>query len=91
MLTDNLKHMSLSRWELLTAMQALSIYILIRVDEGETEYNDFDALLIAAVTVSLTPALFFILYLTAEGRLSLSNSPTARLPPSLRCEMTLRT
>jgi hypothetical protein len=34
-------------------MQALAIYIIIRLDEGETEYNGFDPLLIAAVTVSI--------------------------------------
>ena len=32
-------------------MQALSIYILIRLDEGETDHNNFDALLVAAVVV----------------------------------------
>lgn len=43
----------MSKWELLAAMQALAIYIIIRLDDGETEYNGFDSLLIAAVTVSL--------------------------------------
>ena len=33
-------------------MQALSIYILIRLDEGETEQNNLDSLLLATVTVS---------------------------------------
>ncbi|KAK4865397.1 hypothetical protein LT330_009508 [Penicillium expansum] len=42
---------TLSKWELLAAMQALAIYIIIRLDDGETEYNGFDTLLIAAVTV----------------------------------------
>ncbi|KAJ5857159.1 hypothetical protein N7455_008053 [Penicillium solitum] len=42
---------TLSKWELLAAMQALAIYIIIRLDDGETEYNGFDSLLIAAVTV----------------------------------------
>lgn len=32
-------------------MQAVSIYILIRLDEGATEENDFDSLLLAVVTV----------------------------------------
>ncbi|KAJ5882572.1 uncharacterized protein N7529_001244 [Penicillium soppii] len=41
----------LSKWELLAAMQALAIYIIVRFDEGETEYNGFDSLLIATVTV----------------------------------------
>lgn len=49
--------MNLSKWELLAAMQALSIYVLIRLDEGETDYNNFDFLLITAVTVS--PAFAF--------------------------------
>jgi hypothetical protein len=35
-------------------MQAVSIYILIRLDEGATEENDFDSLLLAAVSVRLT-------------------------------------
>lgn len=41
----------LNRWELLGAMQALSVYILIRLDEGETEDNNLDFLFLAAVTV----------------------------------------
>lgn len=32
-------------------MQALSIYILIRLDEGETEYNNHDTLLVNTVVV----------------------------------------
>lgn len=32
-------------------MQGLAIYILIRLDEGEREHNDFDLLLIRTVTV----------------------------------------
>ena len=43
----------MSKWELLAAMQALAIYIIIRLDDGETEHNGFDSLLIAAVTVSI--------------------------------------
>jgi hypothetical protein len=35
-------------------MQALSVYILIRLDEGETEHSDLDFLLLATVAVSLT-------------------------------------
>ena len=41
----------MDEWELLAAMQALLIYILIRLDEGETEYNNLDSLMIAAVSV----------------------------------------
>ncbi|KAL4926818.1 Zn(II)2Cys6 transcription factor domain-containing protein [Aspergillus undulatus] len=41
----------LDRWGLLGAMQALSVYILIRLDEGETEENNVDFLLLGAVTV----------------------------------------
>jgi hypothetical protein len=50
--------MKLNKYELLTAMQALLIYILIRIDEGATDYNNFDTLLLKAVTVSqsLTPS-----------------------------------
>ncbi|PVH91977.1 hypothetical protein DM02DRAFT_605940 [Periconia macrospinosa] len=39
----------LGKWELLGAMQALSIYVLIRLDEGETEHNNLDYLLENAV------------------------------------------
>ncbi|KAJ5731961.1 hypothetical protein N7493_003442 [Penicillium malachiteum] len=41
----------LSSWGLLAAMQSVSIYILFRLDEGETEHNDFDSLLINTVTI----------------------------------------
>lgn len=43
--------MQLNQWQLLAAMQALSIYVLIRVEEGETDFNNFDSVLIAAVIV----------------------------------------
>lgn len=33
-------------------MHALSIYVLMRLEEGETEHNNLDALLIRAVIVS---------------------------------------
>lgn len=46
------KHRKLSKWELLAAMQALAVYILIRLSEGETDDN-FDFLLLATMTVSL--------------------------------------
>ncbi|KAF2095273.1 hypothetical protein NA57DRAFT_79762 [Rhizodiscina lignyota] len=45
------EHLKLNKWELLAALQALSIYILIRLDEGETDYNNSDFLLLTAVTV----------------------------------------
>ncbi|RAQ51718.1 hypothetical protein AFGD_006027 [Aspergillus flavus] len=44
------EYQTLNKWELLAAMQALSIYIIIRLDEGETEYNNFDVLLLKAIT-----------------------------------------
>ena len=40
-------------------MQALTIYILIRLDEGETDHNNFDSLLLTTVIVGLTP--FYVL------------------------------
>ncbi|CAG9992929.1 unnamed protein product [Clonostachys byssicola] len=40
-----------NKWELLAAMHALSIYILLRLDEGETEHNNFDSLIVRAVIV----------------------------------------
>lgn len=39
-------------------MQALSIYVLIRLDEGETDHNNYDFLLMATVTVGPAPAAF---------------------------------
>ena len=50
------KHLSLDKWGLLAASQALSIYILIRLDEGITDHNNIDSLLTATVAVSLDPA-----------------------------------
>ncbi|KAE8361121.1 hypothetical protein BDV27DRAFT_148096 [Aspergillus caelatus] len=44
----------LNKWELLAAMQALSIYIIIRLDEGETDYNNFDVLLLNTITTFTT-------------------------------------
>ncbi|KAL3477778.1 hypothetical protein BJX99DRAFT_257150 [Aspergillus californicus] len=42
---------SLDSWGLLSAMQALAVYILLRLDEGETEANNVDFLLLATVTI----------------------------------------
>ncbi|KAF2450727.1 hypothetical protein P171DRAFT_340881, partial [Karstenula rhodostoma CBS 690.94] len=41
-----------NNWELLAAMHALSIYILIRMSEGETDCNDFDRLLLTTMVVT---------------------------------------
>jgi hypothetical protein len=41
-------------------MQALSIYIIVRLDEGPTEYNNFDVLFVKAVTVSQVRAPFLL-------------------------------
>lgn len=49
-------------------MQALLIYVLIRLDEGATDYNNFDTLLLKAVTVSQPPAYSLALTLTMEYR-----------------------
>jgi hypothetical protein len=45
--------MTWSKWELLAAMQALAVYLILRLDEGETEHNGLDSLLAASVTVSI--------------------------------------
>ncbi|KAL2809183.1 hypothetical protein BJX63DRAFT_370210 [Aspergillus granulosus] len=45
------QYSKLDRWGLLSAMQALAVYILVRIDEGETEHNNLDFLLLATVTV----------------------------------------
>ncbi|KAF1851288.1 uncharacterized protein K460DRAFT_273591 [Cucurbitaria berberidis CBS 394.84] len=41
----------LDRWELLSSMQALLIYMLVRVQEGETMYNNIDVLLLSTVWI----------------------------------------
>ncbi|KAF2742650.1 hypothetical protein M011DRAFT_412238, partial [Sporormia fimetaria CBS 119925] len=38
-----------SRWQIIAAMQALSLYVLIRLHEGETEHNNVDYVLQQAV------------------------------------------
>jgi hypothetical protein len=45
---------------MLAALQALSIYILIRVDEGETDHNNLDFLLLSTVTVRPGPSGFLL-------------------------------
>lgn len=50
-LTVDFQIMRLSKWALLAAMQALAIYILIRLHEGETEDNNLDVLLPRTVRV----------------------------------------
>ncbi|KAF2759899.1 hypothetical protein EJ05DRAFT_474937 [Pseudovirgaria hyperparasitica] len=45
------RYQDLNKWELLAAMQALSIYIIVRLEEGETDSNNCDALLVAATIV----------------------------------------
>jgi len=52
MLIGESQHPTLHKWELLAAMQALSIYIIIRLDEGETDHNNFDSLLVKTFIVS---------------------------------------
>ena len=42
-------------------MQALSIYIIMRIDEGETDHNNLDTLLIATVSVGLALDSFLLL------------------------------
>lgn len=41
-------------------MQAVCIYIILRLDEGETDHNNLDFLLLTTVTVSLAPACFLL-------------------------------
>lgn len=51
--TNKYQNLKLNKWELLAGMQALFIYIIIRLDEGETEQNNLDSLLLATVTVGV--------------------------------------
>lgn len=41
----------MNEWELLAGLQALSIFIFIRMDEGEREWNNLDVLLQSTVIV----------------------------------------
>ncbi|KAF1960713.1 hypothetical protein CC80DRAFT_403528 [Byssothecium circinans] len=41
--------LNLDKWQLLTAMQALSIYTITRLDEGETDDNNVDFLLLSTI------------------------------------------
>ncbi|THX54515.1 hypothetical protein D6D06_05475 [Aureobasidium pullulans] len=45
------EHANLNAWELLASMQALSIYLLVRLQEGETDYNNYDYLMLTTVIV----------------------------------------
>lgn len=40
------------RWELLGSLQALAVYLFVRISEGETEYNNIDTLFINVIIVS---------------------------------------
>jgi hypothetical protein len=39
------------QWDILSSMQALLIYVLIRLGEGETVHNNIDVLLLSTVWV----------------------------------------
>lgn len=41
----------MNKWELLAAIQALTIYVLVRLGEAETENNNIDFLLVKLVSV----------------------------------------
>ncbi|EED15915.1 conserved hypothetical protein [Talaromyces stipitatus ATCC 10500] len=45
------EHLKMNNWELLAAMQALAMYLIVRLEEGETDYNHVDSLLVNAVTL----------------------------------------
>ncbi|KAL4881032.1 hypothetical protein BJY04DRAFT_218550 [Aspergillus karnatakaensis] len=65
----------LSKWDLLSAMQALSIYIIVRLDEGDTEDNNLDFLLLAAVTATARA-------ISANSTLDLKNLQSALSSPN---------
>lgn len=44
--------LTFDKWALLSAMQALTVYILVRLQEGETPDNNLDVLLLATLWVS---------------------------------------
>ncbi|CAG9981237.1 unnamed protein product, partial [Clonostachys byssicola] len=43
------EHLSFSRWELLQALQALVVYMLLRIIEGRHEYTNFDSQLLISL------------------------------------------
>jgi hypothetical protein len=60
------KVLDLNRWELLAAVQALAVYLIVRVSEGETEYNNFDSLL--QNTVAVKTSLFLCLVIVTHEK-----------------------
>lgn len=76
-----LQYKKMSKWGLLAAMQAIAIYIILKLEEGENEYNQIDSLLVASIFVS---HLFFKLVCSNidETRLSRHDS-TKFIPRSL--------
>ncbi|ETS85545.1 hypothetical protein PFICI_03570 [Pestalotiopsis fici W106-1] len=44
-------HHKMNRWKALASLQALLIYTVMRVDEGETDYNNLDSLLQRTIIV----------------------------------------
>lgn len=54
------QHVRWNKWELLAALQALSVYLIMRLDEGQRDNNKLDFLLVAAVAVGLAPCPFFL-------------------------------
>lgn len=49
-----LKFQQFGKWEALAASQALLIYTLVRLDEGQTEFNNHDTLLLKSVSVRMS-------------------------------------
>jgi hypothetical protein len=50
-LTDHWQMLTFDKWGLLSAMQALTVYILVRLQEGETPDNNQDVLLLSTLWV----------------------------------------
>jgi hypothetical protein len=44
--------MKYSTWELLSALQSLLVYAIMRLVEGRKDYTDFDVLLLVSINVS---------------------------------------
>jgi hypothetical protein len=64
-------------------MQALSVYILMRIDEGQTEHNNYDALMIATVIVRLTYISNVIRVLTKKSQSVCSQFARTDVAPPL--------
>lgn len=83
------QYMLMDRWELMSSMQALLIYTLLRLEEGQTADNNIDAALLSAMWVCSLPPPQSGSQLTDSAGCSIRTKPQDRqlrmqLPLALR-------